>query len=169
MPGFVQQVAEKCGLVVGSQAASATPAVYADGEDAEALIEHLTDPGRLLPTIVLTLADGASAPYIKAEKLAGVLTGLAHVALARPDAAWRLTERLGKRLSVFGGAARVYQPGFEETAELRPYPAGASSQRVGHLGCLHCRSGQPDPLVQLALIHLEFEALQPIISRPCSP
>lgn len=117
VPGFVQQIAEKCGLMVGSQAAFASPAVHADGEDAEALIEHLTDPGRLLPTIVLTLADGASAPFIKAEKLASVLTGLAHVAVAHPDASWRLTERLGKRLSVFGGAARVYLPGFEGTAD----------------------------------------------------
>lgn len=130
VPGFVQQVAERCGLVVGSQAASATPAVYADGDDAEALIEHLTDPGRLLPTIVLTLADGASAPYINAEKLAGVLTGLAHVAVACPDAAWRLTERLGKRLSVFGGAARVYQPGFEDTADPFAHRLVLSGQLV---------------------------------------
>ena len=108
--GFVVQVAEKCGLIVGSQAASATLEVYTNSEDTEALIEHLIDSGRVLPTIVLTLSDGASAPYVNAEKLARRLTGLAHVAVACPDATWRLTKELGKRLSVFGGAARVYQP-----------------------------------------------------------
>ncbi|MBA8843467.1 cell division protein FtsB [Ochrobactrum sp. RH1CCR137] len=130
VPGFVQQIAGKCHLMVGSQAASATPEVYVDGEDAEALIEHLTDPGRQLPTIVLTLAEGASAPYINAEKLAGVLTGLAHVAVARPDAAWRLTERLGKRLSVFGGATRVYQPDFKDTADPFAHRLVLSGQLV---------------------------------------
>lgn len=117
VPGLVQQVANKCGLMVGSQAARATSAVYTEGEDAEALIDHLTDHDRRLPTIVLTLAKDASVPQIDAEKLASVLTGLAHVAVAHPDVAWRLTERLGKRLSVFKGAVRVYQPGFEDTAD----------------------------------------------------
>jgi len=130
VPGFVVQVAEKCGLMVGSWAASGTPEVYADGEDAEILIKHLTDPGRHLPTIVLTFADGESAPYVNAEQLAGVLAGLAHVALAHPDAAWRLTKRLGKRLSVFGGAVRVYQPGFEDTADPSAHRLVLSEQLV---------------------------------------
>jgi hypothetical protein len=130
VPGFVVQVAEECGLMVGSQTVSATPEVYADGEDSETLIEHLTDPGRQLPTIVLTLADGESAPYVDAEKLASVLTGLTHVAVACPEAAWRLTERLGKRLSVFGGAARVYQPGFEDSADPFAHRLVLSGQLV---------------------------------------
>jgi hypothetical protein len=119
VPGFVRQIADKCGLVVGSQAAFAAPVEYINGDDAELLIEHLSDPERLLPTIVLTLADGAQYPFINAEKLAGALAGLAHVAIAHTNATWRLTERLGKRLSVFGGAARVYQCGFDEAAD--PY------------------------------------------------
>ena len=117
VPGLVQQVAQKCGLMVGSQAASSEPEIYTDGDDGAALVEHLTDPRRQLPTIVLTVADGASAPSIDARKLASVLTGLAHVAVSHLGASWRLTEQLGKRLSVFGGAARLYQPGFEDTAD----------------------------------------------------
>ncbi len=115
VPVFLKKIAEKCDLMVGSQAAEAIPAVYCDRDDAELLIEHITDPGRLLPTIALTVADGDTVPFINGEKLAGMLTGLAHVAVARPDASWGVTKRLGKRLSVFGGACRIYQAGFEET------------------------------------------------------
>ncbi len=117
VPGFVQQVASKCRLMVGTQRAAASPVYCESDGDAEALVQLLTDPGRQLPAIVLTIPDGGKAPYIDAGKLAGALAGLAHVAVVHPEAAWGLTNRLGKRLSVFGGAARVYLPGFEVGAD----------------------------------------------------
>ena len=119
VPGFVRQIAQKCGVVVGSEAAAPAPIEVRTREDAEALIDHLTQPGRSLPTFVLTCFDGASVPPLDADALNGHVLGLAHVAVAHADACWALTERFGKRLSVFGGAARVYQPGFDEAAD--PY------------------------------------------------
>lgn len=120
-PGFVLQVAAKCRLMAGSQPVSSTPVDFIDGDDPDALIDHLLDPGRVLPTVVLTLPDAASAagPLIHAESLARAVLGLAHVVIAHPTACWGLTERFGKRLSVFGGAARVYLPGFDDGAD--PY------------------------------------------------
>jgi hypothetical protein len=88
----------------------------------------------VLPTIVLTCFDGAGAPPLDAAALNGQLMGLAHVAVAFPDACWTLTERLGKRLSVFGGAARVYLPGFDEAAD--PY-----AHRLVLAGALVSRDG----------------------------
>jgi hypothetical protein len=115
--GFVRQVATKCGLIVGGQSAAPDPLVFRTREDAEELIDHLLDPARVLPTFVLTAFDGAHAPPIDAAALNGHILGLAHVVVAHADACWLLTERLGKRLSVFGGAARVYLPGFDEASD----------------------------------------------------
>lgn len=47
------------------------------------------------------------------------MLGIGHVAILHPAASWRLTERFGKFKSVFGGAARVYLPGFSDDAD--PY------------------------------------------------
>ncbi|AIB12673.1 hypothetical protein ABAZ39_11865 [Azospirillum argentinense] len=120
-PGFVQQVAAKCRLMAGSQAILSTASEFIDGDDPEALIDHLLDPGRVLPTFVLTLPDVASAdtPLIDPKSLARAVLGLAHVVVAHPATSWQLTERFGRRLSVFGGAARVYLPGFDDGAD--PY------------------------------------------------
>jgi hypothetical protein len=117
VPGFIRQVADKCGLMAGGQRAASSPVEYSTRDDAEALIDLLLDPGRVLPTFVLTAFDGASSPPVDPAALNGFMIGLAHVAVAHADACWLLTERLGKRLSVFGGAARVYMPGFDETAD----------------------------------------------------
>ncbi len=115
--GFVKQVAKKCGLMVGGQRIAPDPLVFQTRDDAEELIDHLLDPARALPTFVLTAFDGAHAPPIDAVALNGYVLGLAHVAVAHTDACWLLTERLGKRLSVFGGAARVYLPGFDAASD----------------------------------------------------
>lgn len=118
-PGFVRQVSDKCGLFAGSMRVSADPEIYEDGEDAFTLLEHLTDPGRVLPTFLLTVAESDSTSLVNAEHLARGMSGLAHIAVVHPEACWQLTEQVGKRLSVFGGAVRVYMPGFDESAD--PY------------------------------------------------
>lgn len=117
VPSFVRQIARKCGLAVGSQVSSPVESHFRVSEEADALVDHLLNPERLLPTVVLTVPEGGSAPLVNARKLAGALTGLAHLAVVQPAAAWRLTERLGKRLSVFGGAIRVYRPAFDYAAD----------------------------------------------------
>jgi hypothetical protein len=134
VPGFLRQIVQKCGLIVGSQAVTAGATDVRTREDAEALIDHLTDPGRRLPTIVLTCFDGAGNPPLDAAALSGQLLGIAHVMVAHPDACWLLTERLGKRLSVFGGAARVYQSEFDEAADPFAHRLVLAGAMVSHDG-----------------------------------
>lgn len=120
-PGFIQQVAKTCHLMSGSRRLSAEPLVFETEADGEDLIELLLDPGRQLPTFVLTLADDGAgkAPWIDTDALSRALLGIGHVALAHPEPTWRMTREFGKLRSVFGGAARVYLPGFTEDAD--PY------------------------------------------------
>lgn len=120
-PGFVQQVAETCRLMSGSQRLSAEVRVFETEADAEGLIDHLLDPKRQLPTFVLTLGEEGEDkhPQIDTNALSRAMLGIGHVALAHSEPTWRMTKEFGKLRSVFGGAARVYLPGFTEDAD--PY------------------------------------------------
>lgn len=120
-PGFVQQVVETCGLVSGLRRLSPQPMIIESEADAEDLIEFLVDPDRQLPVFVITLEDERAQghPTLKAAALSRAMIGLAHVALVYPQPTWKLTSHFGKFKSVFGGAARIYLPGFSEDAD--PY------------------------------------------------
>ena len=120
-PGFVQQVATTCALMRGRYPLFPEP-TFVDTEDAaRELIAHLVDPERALPTFVVTLPDDADSahPRLNPDALSRAMLGLAHVAVVTPAVTWALTERFGKFRSVFGGAARVYMPGFDEGSD--PY------------------------------------------------
>jgi len=53
---------------------------------------------------------------LNAKLLAEACAGLAIVVILEADFTWALTERFGKRLSVYEGAVRIYLPGFTEDA-----------------------------------------------------
>ena len=118
-PGFIQQVVENCRLISGQKLLSFAPTVYENETDVEDLIDYLIDPSRQLPIFVVTLAENGQAehPTLDTTALSRAVLGIGHVALLHPEATWRLTERLGKLKSVFGGAARVYLPGFSDDAD----------------------------------------------------
>jgi hypothetical protein len=94
-----------------------------DSEDeSERLIAVLIDPARTVPTFVLTVPEDAEDPYrplIDPAPLASTTIGIARTVVLPAHFTWALTERFGKRLSVYGGAARLYLPGFTEDAN--PY------------------------------------------------
>jgi len=120
-PGFIQQVVENCQLISGQHLLSVAPTVYETVVDAEDLIDFLIDPSRQLPIFVVTLAEDGQAdhPTLDTAAMSRAVLGIGHVALLHPAATWRLTERFGKFKSVFGGAARIYLPGFSDDAD--PY------------------------------------------------
>lgn len=120
-PGFVQQVSETCGLICGLRKLSPDPIRVETDTDAEDLIAFLIDPNRQLPVFVITLEDESASdhPTLSADTLSRATLGLAHVALVYPQPTWRLTNHFGKLKSVFGGAARVYLPGFSDDSD--PY------------------------------------------------
>jgi hypothetical protein len=81
--------------------------------DADAAAELLTSSGRRLPAVVVTTFPSTNRPLVDVEELSRELAGLAHVLHFRTHlAAQRLTEILGRELSVWHGAVRIYWPGF---------------------------------------------------------
>ncbi|GLY28261.1 hypothetical protein [Kineosporia sp. NBRC 101731] len=87
---------------------------------AEELAEELNRPGRLRPTVVVTMARGAERPYIDAGRLARELDGLADVYLiCDPAASWAFSRGMPEMTQVYGGAGRVYPTGLEWVRDLR--------------------------------------------------
>ncbi len=87
---------------------------------AEELAEELNRPGRTRPTVVVTMARGATRPYIDADRLATELSGLADVYLISDAAAsWAFSRGMPELTQVYGGAGRVYPTGLEWVHDLR--------------------------------------------------
>lgn len=86
------------------------PVVFS-AADIDALVDELTDTTRRLPVLVVSAdATGTLDP----EAALRVVVGQVHVRVLRDDAArWALSRQVGGARSCFGGAARVYWPGFD--------------------------------------------------------
>ncbi len=122
VPGLLRQLANGCGLFQGVRRLTSEPWIVESNGDTEGLIDVLLDPSRREPVFVLTVPTSTAdsvAPLIAPKPLARAMLGLARVVVLPACFTWVLTERLGKRLSVFGGAIRAYLPGFTEDAN--PY------------------------------------------------
>lgn len=93
--------------------------VIATPDDLDAMCELLERPGRRLPVILL--AEGVSRPpFSSLETLTRRLAGAAHVLGISDECTWLLRRRVGRDLSVFDGAVRMYRPGLR-LDEADPY------------------------------------------------
>lgn len=119
VPGFLHRVARERGLYQRANRVAPEPRLVGSEGDAERLVETMLDPKRREPVFVLTVPENAidpRGPLMDPKPLARATLGLARVVVLPARHTWALTERLGKRLSVFGGAVRTYLPGFAEDA-----------------------------------------------------
>lgn len=77
------------------------------------MVAALGRSDRTLPIVVISGQQGLLLHPDLPARMARELTGLALVTVADDEGCWRLTSRLGKLLSCFGGAVRLYWPGFQ--------------------------------------------------------
>ena len=78
--------------------------------DAASLVSHIISPDRELPIVVVSTVEGFPIWQGIAEDLSHDLAGLVHVYQIDDEAAWELTEKLGKMYSCYRGAIRLYWP-----------------------------------------------------------
>ena len=122
-PGYVRQLVDNIGLVSGGRPLSSTPWYVGDEEAQNDFLDLLADPARRLPVIVVSIMDRTSPELnIDLERLAAGLCGMAQVVAILPETSWALTERFGRRVSVFDRAVRVYMPGFDDDADPFGHP-----------------------------------------------
>lgn len=118
--GPVMQMSSDPGLLRGGRALGSQPTTIGNENDAQDLCDHLEDPERRLPIIVVTLPEeDAPLPFIDDVQVARSLTGLARVVRVPAALTWVLTKRFGKSRSAFDGAVRFYVPGFSSADD--PY------------------------------------------------
>ncbi|MCP1674118.1 hypothetical protein J2T57_001220 [Natronocella acetinitrilica] len=116
IPGFVKALIDAFPVEIDGLPASLSPWVVAEPAAVERLVRLIEAPGRVAPVIVLALPEGSEDPAktaCSADALCRGLAGVAHVAVITASASFRLSDALGKPLSVFRQAVRTYRPGFD--------------------------------------------------------
>jgi len=114
-PNVIRQVLERL-------SAEADGRPLADGVDktrkheVSDLAELLYEPTRRLPVVAFSETELGS-PQIAPGLLARQIAGAAHIVHLSIDASWELTRAIGKRMSVFNGAVRLYLPNLTEDNE----------------------------------------------------
>ncbi len=83
---------------------------------------ELLNPKRVMPIFVVSPDIWTDKSLIDADKLQNQLVGFAKVVLLSKWAAFRLTNRLGKSLSCYNGAIRLYWPGFTDKSNPWEHP-----------------------------------------------
>lgn len=87
------------------------------------LAQHLLDDARSHPVVVISIARGASGPYVDADRVADELQGVAQVYVVATGAiSWALSDELPPRGDVYGGASRVYPPGADWARDVYRAP-----------------------------------------------
>ena len=111
-PGFVRQLAERCGLFGAMGPLTDEAETYRDAIETDGLVERLTDAKRLLPIVAISRTRQGEL-LIDPNQLAAKTIGLAHVVVVEPEATFGLTDRVGSKHSVFEGAVRLYMPDYD--------------------------------------------------------
>lgn len=115
VPGFVRTVAMGAKPFLDDRPLSLEPEFISDEPGIEALIDLLEDPLRRTPAIVFSLPEGSNDPRQTAADALRVrqrTLGAAHIYIVSGDASFHLTNHLGRELSVYRQAVRLYRPGF---------------------------------------------------------
>lgn len=80
------------------------------------LVHLMYQDGRRLPIIVCSAGESAD-PELSAARLARRVGGAAHIFDLTTEGSWELSRTVGRRMSVFNGAVRIYNPGLSEDVE----------------------------------------------------
>lgn len=124
VPRLVGELAQRPGLIRNGAELVALRFPSSDRAPDD-LFDLLERPERQLPVIALSRDEsGAHPPQrdLALHALGRALIGLAHVVQIDSETSWRLTNRYGQKLSVFGGALRVYRAGFDHFADPYDHP-----------------------------------------------
>ena len=118
-------MAERVPLLQQGRTLGHAPVVVESAETMQGFYRMLVDPGREMPFAVVSVPPGADDQrFLQAQwqALARALTGLAIVWVLPPAMTFRLSDLVGKPLSVFLGAWRFYRPGFDHRAARTDHP-----------------------------------------------
>ena len=149
-PVFLKNLATAFHVFVGSTAVPVGPKHLQSDQDVEAFLRELESSHRALPVVLVTHPVRREAPIPDlAELLASALFGMAIVTHATRDATFALTREVGKEMSCFDGAVRIYWPGWRGSQ-----PPFAHQLFLGERVAASARNdpARPDSLIRTALL-----------------
>lgn len=114
VPGIVPWLARSPGLTDYGWRVLPAPWVVEDEEGVEGLIELIGNRDRTRPVFAIGLYPRETNPesaLLDPWDLAHRTVGLAHVVVLTGPMTYVLTDRVGRKYSVFGNAIRTYRPG----------------------------------------------------------
>ena len=122
-PWLVKKISTDFQCNISSQTIKPDP-IRIGATDIDNFVESLmTNRARALPIALVSVDPYSEKAIIEPSKLADTLVGLAEVyVLADKWAAFRLTDVVGKSLSCFNGAIRIYWPDFTLDSKPSQHP-----------------------------------------------
>lgn len=87
--------------------------------DGIALASNILSTRRTMPIVAVSVFDGDEPWDGLSGRIARDLSALATVVTLTEDASWSLTDEIGKRLSCYGGAVRLYWPPLRSGSDAR--------------------------------------------------
>lgn len=126
IPTVVRDVIAECDAKLDGRTIKTVPWIVDTNGEVGQLVDLLLADDRGADVVVLSLPERSSDPseaIVLAEKLASDLAGAAHVVVLSGRGSFGLSDRVGKRFSVYRRAVRVYRPRFDpETDDPFSHP-----------------------------------------------
>jgi hypothetical protein len=136
VPRVIGDLIRSPGLYDYDVALTDSPSVLTSEDELSQLISLLEHKQRSRPVVIFSSWEGIDAQR-DAQGAAQRLAGLAHVYVLTDQQSWLLTERLGREFSVWKGAIRTYNPGFnplvDEVVQHPPATREWINARFGNL------------------------------------
>ncbi len=120
IPTFARDVIASCDVRMDGRKVTLSPWIIDTEDEVDQLIDLLRSDNRTADVIVLSLPEDSndlSDELISSDRLARDLAGAAHVVVISGQAAFKLSDRVGREFSVFNQAVRTYRPGFDPDTE----------------------------------------------------
>lgn len=95
---------------------------YVTMEVVSSFVELLISDRRRLPIVVVSRIDGRTFSEGLSDRILSDLCGLAHICELNEEAAWEMTNRIGREWSCFNGAVRLFWPGVDLSGNFRNHP-----------------------------------------------
>lgn len=114
-PGVVSRVLEEFQVRIGEDVVSDSIRMLG-AQEIDTFVEGvLLRPTRSLPVVIISPDSWTENPIAETAEIFDAVRGSAHVAvMSNKWAAFKLTDVVGRELSCYDGAVRVYWPGFSE-------------------------------------------------------
>jgi hypothetical protein len=121
-------LALKPGWRVGETVVPYRAIKFSNAKQVSGLLAQLLSPKRTLPIVVVSSYDGFLLHPDLVDLLASDVCGLAIVAELNDNAAWELTNQVGKEWSCYNAGLRIYWPHLDTKSNPRNHPLWTSER-----------------------------------------